>query len=52
LGPAAVLANAVADALAPFQIELNDLPLTPARVWALCVAGRRAPSPSRHVAAE
>jgi carbon-monoxide dehydrogenase large subunit len=52
LGPAAVLANAVADALAPFQIELNDLPMTAARVWALCVAGRRAPSPSRHVAAE
>jgi aerobic carbon-monoxide dehydrogenase large subunit len=31
LGPAAVLANAVADALG---IELNDLPVTPARVWA------------------
>jgi carbon-monoxide dehydrogenase large subunit len=30
LGPAAVLANAVADALG---IETNELPLTPARVW-------------------
>jgi len=35
LGPAAVLANAVADALAPFRIELNDLPVTPARLWGL-----------------
>jgi carbon-monoxide dehydrogenase large subunit len=47
LGPAAVLANAVADALAPFRIELNDLPLTPARVWGLCVSSRPAESPSR-----
>jgi len=38
LGPAAVLANAVADALAPFRIELNDLPVTPARVWASALA--------------
>ena len=38
LGPAAVLANAVADALAPFQIELNDLPVTPARLWGLLTA--------------
>jgi aerobic carbon-monoxide dehydrogenase large subunit len=36
LGPAAVLANAVADALAPFGIEPNELPLTPARLWAWC----------------
>jgi carbon-monoxide dehydrogenase large subunit len=34
LGPAAVLANAVADALAPFQMEVNALPLTPGCVWA------------------
>jgi carbon-monoxide dehydrogenase large subunit len=34
LGPAAALANAVADALAPYGTELNELPLTPARVWA------------------
>jgi len=33
LGPAAVLANAVADALSPFGIEPNELPLTPARLW-------------------
>jgi carbon-monoxide dehydrogenase large subunit len=30
LGPAAVLAGAVGDALG---IETNELPLTPARVW-------------------
>ncbi len=33
LGPAAVLANAVADALAPFGVEPDELPLSPARVW-------------------
>jgi len=33
LGPAAVLANAVADALAPLGIEPDDLPITPARLW-------------------
>jgi carbon-monoxide dehydrogenase large subunit len=32
LGAAAALANAVADALAPLGVELNELPLTPARV--------------------
>jgi carbon-monoxide dehydrogenase large subunit len=46
LGPAAVLANAVADALAPLGIEPNDLPMTPARLWALCASGRPARSPS------
>jgi carbon-monoxide dehydrogenase large subunit len=40
LGPAAVLANAVADALAPFGVEPSDLPLTPARLWAACAAAR------------
>jgi carbon-monoxide dehydrogenase large subunit len=38
LGPAAALANAVADALAPFGIEPNELPLTPARLWGWCAA--------------
>jgi carbon-monoxide dehydrogenase large subunit len=38
LGPAAVLANAVADALAPFGVEPSDLPLTPARLWAACAS--------------
>ena len=35
LGPAAVIAGAVADALAPLGIEPNDLPIAPARLWAL-----------------
>jgi len=29
-----VLANAVSDALAPFGTEVNELPITPARLWA------------------
>jgi carbon-monoxide dehydrogenase large subunit len=40
LGPAAVLANAVADALTPFGVEPSDLPLTPARLWAACARSR------------
>jgi carbon-monoxide dehydrogenase large subunit len=35
LGPAAALANAVADALTPFGVEVNELPITPARLWTL-----------------
>jgi carbon-monoxide dehydrogenase large subunit len=34
LGPAAVLANAVADALAPFDLDPTTLPLAPATLWA------------------
>jgi carbon-monoxide dehydrogenase large subunit len=37
LGPAAALANAVADALAAFGVEPLELPLTPGRLWAACV---------------
>jgi aerobic carbon-monoxide dehydrogenase large subunit len=45
LGPAAVLANAVADALAPFGVEPDELPLSPSRVWAACArAGVSAPA--------
>ena len=36
LGPAAVLANAVADALAPLGVEPDELPLSPARLWRAC----------------
>lgn len=46
LGPAAVLANAVADALAPFGIEPNDLPITPARLWGLLPQAPAAPAPA------
>jgi aerobic carbon-monoxide dehydrogenase large subunit len=42
LGPAAVLANAVADALAPLGVEPDELPLSPARLWFACeLAARR-----------
>ena len=34
LGPAAAVANAVADALASFGAETNEVPLASARVWA------------------
>jgi carbon-monoxide dehydrogenase large subunit len=47
LGPAAVLANAVADALTPFGVEPDDLPLTPARLWAACTRSRRPPTEAR-----
>ena len=40
LGPAAVLANAVADALSPLGVEVNELPLTPARLWTACAAAQ------------
>ena len=41
LGPAAALANAVADALAPLGVEPDELPLTPARLWAACARTAR-----------
>ena len=40
LGPAAVLANAVADALAPLGVEPDELPLSPARIWRACETAR------------
>jgi carbon-monoxide dehydrogenase large subunit len=33
--PAAVLANAVADALSPLGVEIDELPLDPSRIWKL-----------------
>jgi carbon-monoxide dehydrogenase large subunit len=38
LGAPAAIANAVADALSPFGVEVDELPLTPARVLDLLVA--------------
>jgi carbon-monoxide dehydrogenase large subunit len=40
LGVAAALANAVADALSPWGVETNELPLTPARIHAALAASR------------
>jgi CO/xanthine dehydrogenase Mo-binding subunit len=31
----AVIANAVSDALAPLGIRINELPMTPSKLWAL-----------------
>jgi carbon-monoxide dehydrogenase large subunit len=45
LGPAAALANAVADALAALDVEPNDLPLSPARIWAACATASDRPTP-------
>ena len=36
----AVIANAVSDALAPLGIRINELPLTPTRLWALIERAR------------
>jgi carbon-monoxide dehydrogenase large subunit len=44
LGPAAALANAVADALSPFGIEPNELPLAPSRLWGWCAASAVRPA--------
>ena len=41
LGPYAAIANAVCDALAPYGITIDDLPLSPARVHAALAAARQ-----------
>ncbi|HEV8471460.1 MAG TPA: xanthine dehydrogenase family protein molybdopterin-binding subunit [Methylomirabilota bacterium] len=40
LGPAAALANAIADALSPFGVEPTDLPLTPSSIWTACARAK------------
>jgi carbon-monoxide dehydrogenase large subunit len=40
LAPAAVLANAIADALSPLGVEVNELPLDPSRIWQLTAKSR------------
>ena len=41
LGPYAAIANAVCDALAPYGITIDDLPLSPARVHAALASARQ-----------
>ncbi len=41
IGAPAAIANAVADALAPLGIEINELPVTPERLFRLIEAARR-----------
>ena len=42
IAPPAAIANAVADALSPFGVRVNELPLTPERVLSLIDRGRGA----------
>jgi len=37
----AVIANAVSDALSPLGITINDLPMTPSKLWALIRKARQ-----------
>lgn len=41
----AAIANAVSDALRPLSVAVNELPATPARLWARLVEGRRVGPP-------
>jgi carbon-monoxide dehydrogenase large subunit len=43
IGAPAAIANAVADALAPFGVEVSELPVTPDRLYSLIGGGRGAP---------
>jgi carbon-monoxide dehydrogenase large subunit len=38
--PTGVLANAIADALSPFGLEVDELPLDPHRIWQLIAESR------------
>jgi aerobic carbon-monoxide dehydrogenase large subunit len=41
-----VIANAVANALRSFNVDLRELPLTPPRIWAMVQTGRKSPTGS------
>jgi aerobic carbon-monoxide dehydrogenase large subunit len=45
IGAPAAVANAVADALSPLGIEINELPITPERLFRLIEAARRKAKP-------
>jgi carbon-monoxide dehydrogenase large subunit len=47
IGAAAALANALADALAPFGVEIDRLPITAETVWRAIAAGREREGPGR-----
>ena len=40
IGAPAAVANAIADALSPLGIEINELPVTPERLFRLIAAAR------------
>jgi carbon-monoxide dehydrogenase large subunit len=41
IGAGGVIANAVANALQSFDVDLRELPLTPARIWAMIETARK-----------
>jgi carbon-monoxide dehydrogenase large subunit len=41
IGAPAAVANAIADALAPFGVEINELPVTPDRLFRLLARRRQ-----------
>jgi carbon-monoxide dehydrogenase large subunit len=41
IGAPAAVANAIADALSPLGIEINELPMTPERLFRLIETARR-----------
>ena len=45
IGAPAAVANAVADALSPLGIEVNELPITPERLFRLIEAARAKAKP-------
>ena len=45
IGAPAAVANAVADALSPLGIEINELPITPERLFRLIEAARASANP-------
>jgi carbon-monoxide dehydrogenase large subunit len=47
IGAPAAIANALADALAPFGAEIFELPMTPERLFRLVESARRTPANSR-----
>jgi carbon-monoxide dehydrogenase large subunit len=51
IGAPAAIANAVADALAPLGVEINEMPLTPARLFRL-LGSRRGAGITRDVNAQ
>ena len=49
IGAPAAIANAVADALSPLGIEINELPVTPERLFRLIDGGKATSDPERRV---
>jgi carbon-monoxide dehydrogenase large subunit len=46
VAPAAVLANAIADALSPLGVEVDELPIDPSHIWHLIGRTKSSSPPS------